>query len=82
MICGWQIFMRLKTQPVLAPYRGEVKPPVQLVVLICWKLWETHTAGAEKLDGAELYAGEKEAGFILVSDLDELHKTICQSMGK
>ena len=34
MICGWQIFMRLKTQPVLAPYRGGVKPPVQLVVVI------------------------------------------------
>ncbi len=34
MICGWQIFMRLKTLPVLAPSRGEVKPPVQLVVLI------------------------------------------------
>ena len=34
MICGWQIFMRLKTLPVLAPSRGGVKPPVQLVVLI------------------------------------------------
>ena len=34
MICGWQIFMRLKTRLVLDPYRVKIKPPVQLVVLI------------------------------------------------
>ena len=37
--------MRLKTRLALDPYRVEVKPPVQLVVLICGKdrrSWKTN----------------------------------------
>ena len=53
MICGWQIFMRLKTQPVLAPSRGGVKPPVQLVVLIVFVTYRVtlHAVGGQDLTG-------------------------------